>query len=41
MDLQNQIQGMQKSIILKADIKDVCTLLDAKPNTENINQALT
>jgi len=26
---------------LKANIKDVCTLLDTKPNIENVNKALT
>jgi len=27
--------------MLKANIKDVCTLLDTKPNIENVNKALT
>lgn len=40
----NQMQGtigqLQKEIILKANIKDVCILLDAKSNIEDINKIM-
>jgi len=32
---------IQKDILLKANIKDLCTLLDSKASIEDINKALT
>lgn len=39
--LQNKIQELAKDILLKASVKDVCTLLDMKANIEDVNVALT
>ncbi|OMJ77346.1 hypothetical protein SteCoe_23096 [Stentor coeruleus] len=39
--LENKIQELAKDILLKASIKDICTLLDMKANIEDVNIALT
>ena len=40
-ELSLKVEEMDKDVMLKANIKDVCTLLDTKPNIENVNKALT
>jgi hypothetical protein len=40
-ELSVKTEEIDKDVMLKANIKDVCTLLDTKPNIENVNKALT
>ena len=40
-ELGVKVEDVNKDVMLKANIKDVCTLLDTKPNIENVNKALT
>ena len=37
---KNSLQEINKELLLKVDIKDMCTLLDTKANVEDINRTL-
>ena len=37
---KNSLQELSKELLLKVDIKDMCTLLDTKANVEDINRTL-
>ena len=37
---KSQLEDLHKELTLKSSIKDVCTLVDAKANTEDMNKAL-
>jgi len=39
-NLRKHVDELQKDILLKANIKDVCTLLDTKSNIDDVNKAL-
>ncbi|OMJ85842.1 hypothetical protein SteCoe_12756 [Stentor coeruleus] len=39
--LENKMKKLEKDLLLKVAIKDVCTLLDMKANIEDVNVALT
>jgi hypothetical protein len=38
--LQEELEKLGKEILLKANIKDICTLLDIKANIDDVNHAL-
>jgi DNA-binding IscR family transcriptional regulator len=38
--VKRNLEDVQKEILLKANIKDVCTLLDTKANIDDVNKAL-
>jgi len=37
---KKQLEDLQRDMVLKANIKDVCTLLDTKSNIDDVNKAL-
>ena len=37
---KTSLQELSKDLLLKVDIKDMCTLLDTKANVEDINRTL-
>ncbi|EAR84714.1 hypothetical protein TTHERM_00637160 (macronuclear) [Tetrahymena thermophila SB210] len=41
LQTKNALDAIQKDMILKANIKDVCALLDTKANIDDMNKALT
>jgi mannose/fructose/N-acetylgalactosamine-specific phosphotransferase system component IIB len=38
---KNAFEELHKELLMKASIKDVCTLLDQKANVEDVNQTLS
>ena len=38
---KNGLEDLHKELLLKASIKDLCTLLDQKANVEDVNQTLS
>lgn len=40
LKLQEEIEKLGKDVLLKASIKDICTLLDIKANIDDVNHAL-
>lgn len=38
---KNGLEDLHKELLLKASIKDLCTLLDQKANVDDVNQTLS